>query len=92
MNKGKQLETLVHFATGIGCHVSLVPLQYNDGRVKGKRIGIRATMSIDEYVHNIAHELAHIYLHTGEVSADDKEKETQAENVADLIVGILEKC
>ena len=62
MNKGKQLETLVHFATGIGCHVSLVPLQCNDGRVKGKRIGIRATMSIDEYVHNIAHELAHIYL------------------------------
>ena len=49
-------------------------------------------MSIDEYVHNIAHELAHIYLHTGEVSADDEEKETQAENVADLIVGILEKC
>ena len=39
MNKGKQLETLVHFATGIGCHVSLVPLQCNDGRVKGKRIG-----------------------------------------------------
>ena len=92
MNKGKQLETLVHFATNIGCHVSLVPLQYNDGRVKGKRIGIRATMSIDEYVHNIAHELAHIYLHTGEVDMNDKEKEAQAEGVANLIEGILEKC
>lgn len=49
-------------------------------------------MSIDEYVHNIAHELAHIYLHTGEVDMNDKEKEAQAEGVANLIEGILEKC
>lgn len=92
MNAGKQLETLVHFATEIGCHVSLVPLQGSDGRLKGDRIGIRATMSIEEYVHNIAHELAHLYLHTGTVDPKDKEKERQAENVASLVVGILEKC
>lgn len=92
MTVGKQLETLVHFATDIGCHVSLVPLQRNDGRIKGDRIGIRATMSIEEYVHNIAHELAHLYLHTGTVDPKDEEKERQAENVASLIVGILEKC
>ena len=45
-----------------------------------------------KYVHNIAHELAHIYLHTGEVDMNDKEKEAQAEGVANLIEGILEKC
>lgn len=63
-DKGEVFCSLVHLAVEQGIIVRFAPLQVSDGRIKGNRIGIRQSLgTIDEYNYNLAHELAHAYLH-----------------------------
>lgn len=74
-----------------------VPFMANDGRLKyisnEARIGVRIGMSFDEYVYNIAHELAHYFLHydKGDIIASDKhmEYEEQADRGAKMLLAAL---
>ena len=64
MESGKVFEKLVHLATSKGIVVRFAPLQSNDGRLKGNRIAIRQNLpTIEDFNYNLAHELAHAFLH-----------------------------
>lgn len=66
-NAGKILEKLIHIAWKRGIKISFVPFKNYNGRVVAVRdevrIGLRAEMSLEEYVSVLAHELSHYYLH-----------------------------
>ena len=64
MDKGTLFCKLVHLAEENGIFVSFAPLPVSKGRWKGDKIVIRQNLpTIDDYNYNLAHELAHIYLH-----------------------------
>lgn len=66
-NAGRILEKMIHIAWQHRIRVVFVPFKTCNGRIKVKqhkaKLGIRAEMSLDEYVSVMAHELAHYYLH-----------------------------
>ena len=71
-----------------------MPFQAFDGHIKGNKIGIRQSLkTIDEYNYNLAHELAHAYLHydKGSILPDmeDKELHKQYEEQADRAAKLL---
>lgn len=94
----KEMEDLMHLAEKNNISVRFVPFMANDGRLKyisnEARIGVRIGMSFDEYVYNIAHELAHYFLHydKGDIIASDKhiEYEEQADRGAKMLLAALE--
>lgn len=93
-DKGEIFCKLVHLATETGIAVRFVPFQAYDGRIKGDKIGIRQSLeTIDEYNYNLAHELAHAYLHydKGSILSDmeDKELHRQYEEQADRAAKML---
>ena len=94
MDKGEIFCKLVHMATEKGIAVKFVPFKVYDGRIKGNKIGIRQGLRmIDEYNYNLAHELAHAYLHydKGSILPDmeDKELHKQYEEQADRAAKML---
>lgn len=92
-----ELVTLIHLAESQGVKVSFVPFKANDGmmvRVNNeKRIGIRMGMNFNDYVYNLAHELAHHFLHydKGDTIRSERhaEYEEQAERAANLLLAAL---
>lgn len=97
-NAGGMLEKLIHIAWKNGIKVAFVPFKANDGRIKAVRdevrIGLRAEMSLDEYVSVLAHELAHYYIHFGmDILALPAEKqeiyEEQADKAAQMLLDAL---
>lgn len=99
-DKGEIFCDLVHLAAEKGIIVKFAPLNLYDGRIKGNIIGIRQGLkTIDEYNYNLAHELAHAYLHydKGSILPDMENKELyqqyeeQADRAAKLILDILAK-
>lgn len=94
MDKGKLFEKLVHLATDNGITVKFAPLKYSDGRLKGNRLAIRQDLeTIDEFNYNLAHELAHAFLHfdKGDTITSDKhsEYEEQADRAAKMLLTAL---
>ena len=94
MDKGEIFCKLVHMATEKDIAVKFVPFKVYDGRIKGNKIGIRQGLrTIDEYNYNLAHELAHAYLHydKGGILPDmeDKELHKQYEEQADRAAKML---
>lgn len=98
MDKGDIFCKLVHMATKKGIVVRFDPLRANRARIKGDRIAIKQDLStIDDFNYELAHELAHAYLHydkgnilPGEV--DEKlyeEYEQQADRAAQMILDAL---
>lgn len=93
-DKGEVFEQLVHLAGKAGFNVRLVPFKAYDGRVIGDRIGIRQDMSIDDINYNLAHELAHAFLHydKGKITSDaispeaHEAYEEQADRAARLLL------
>ena len=93
-DKGEIFEQLMHLAYKAGYSVAFVPFKTYDGRVRNNRIGIRQDMSIDDINYNLAHELAHIFLHhdKGNITSDailPEEHETyeeQAHRAANLLL------
>lgn len=62
-DKGDIFSTLIKIAHQNGLRVLFADFKSSDGRILGKRIGIRAGMDIDDINYNLAHELAHYFLH-----------------------------
>lgn len=97
-NTGKLLEKLIHIAWKHGIKISFVPFKANNGRIKvvreEVRIGLRAEMSLDEYVSVLAHELSHYYLHFDmdilALPAEQQEVyEQQADRAAQMLLDAL---
>ena len=95
-DKGDTFAKLVHLATSHGIIVKFTPLKYNDGRIKDNRLAIRQDLpTIDDFNYNLAHELAHVYLHydKGDTinSNMNEQYEEQADRAAKMILDILEQ-
>ena len=66
MDTGKIFENLVHMAVQNGFTVKFAPLPISHARIKGNRIALNQNLgTIDDFNYNLAHELAHSYLHSG---------------------------
>ncbi len=66
MNTGKIFEDLVHLAAENGITVKFVPLKANYAMLHNDRIGLSQSLrTIEDFNYNLAHELAHSYLHRG---------------------------
>lgn len=94
MDKGEVFCRLVHMAMENGLTVRFVPFEVYDGRIGKDRIAIRQSLeTIDEYNYNLAHELAHAYLHSGKGNImpdmEDKELHEQYEEQADRAAKML---
>lgn len=82
MNNGEIFQKLMHIAAKKEITVKFAPLQYYDGILKGNRIAIRQELStIEDFNYNLAHELAHYFLHydKGDTVNSDKHKEYEEE-------------
>lgn len=90
MDSGKIFAKLVHLATGKGIVVRFAPLQYHNGRLKGNRIAIRQDMSsIEDFNYNLAHELAHYFLHYDKGDTINSDKHNEYEEQADRAARML---
>lgn len=93
----EEMENLMHLAEDNNIRVCFEPFVSNDGKVKYKReiarIGIRSGMDFNEYVHSIAREIAHCFLHfdKGDTITSDnyKEYEEQADRGAKMLLAAL---
>ena len=93
----KEMESLMHLAEENNISVRFVPFKASDGRlayIRGEvRIGIRIGMTFDEYVYNLAHEIAHYFLHydKGDTIRSEKhaEYEEQADRAAKMLLAAL---
>ncbi len=66
MDTGKIFEDLVHLAAENGITVKFAPLRASYARIKGDRIALSQSLgTIEDFNYNLAHELAHSYLHRG---------------------------
>lgn len=63
IDKGDIFSILIKIAHQNGLRVLFADFKSSDGRILGKRIGIRAGMDIGDINYNLAHELAHYFLH-----------------------------
>ena len=93
----EEMEKLMHLAEKNNITVRFVPFRANNGMLIYEhdeiRIGIRIGMSFDEYVYNLAHELAHYFLHydKGDTITSEKhaEYEEQADRAAKMLLAAL---
>lgn len=89
MDKGIIFEKLMHLATNNGLIVRFAPLAYNDGRLKGNRLALRQDMTIEDINYNLAHELAHAFLHYDKGDTITGEKHAEYEEQADRAAKLL---
>ena len=90
MDNGEVFATLVHLATTHDIIVRFAPLQYHDGRLKGNRVAIRQDMpTIEDFNYNLAHELAHAFLHYDKGNTIDSDKHAEYEEQADRAAQML---
>lgn len=92
----EEMEKLMHLAEKNNIRVRFTPFETKGGieyRSEELRIGIRAEMGFDEYVDNLAHELAHYFLHydKGDTITSEKhaEYEEQADRAAKMLLAAL---
>ena len=89
-DSGKVFERLVHLATSKGIIVRFAPLQAYDARLKGNRIAIRQGLpTIEDINYNLAHELAHLYLHYDKGDTVNNKFHEQYEEQADRAAKML---
>ena len=93
MDSGKVFERLLNLAVNKGLIVRFAPLTCAEGRIKGNRVAIAQDLDIDKINYNLAHELAHAYLHydKGNIisSAKQGEYEEQANRAAGMILELI---
>lgn len=92
-DSGKIFEVLVHLATSNGITVRFAPLRASYARLKNNRIALSENLgTIDEFNYNLAHEIAHCFLHydKGEIFGD-KDYEEQADRAAKMLMEALSK-
>lgn len=98
MDTGKVFEGLVHLAAQHNVIVGFFPFEANKGMLYGEgenaTIGIKIDMNFDEYIYNLAHELAHYFLHYDKGNTITSEKhaeyEEQADRAAKMLLAALE--
>lgn len=84
MDTGKIFENLVHMAVQNGITVRFAPLQASYARIKGDRIALSENIgTIDDFNYNLAHELAHYFLHYDKGDAMASSRNTEYEEQAD---------
>lgn len=84
MDTGKVFESLVYMAIQNGITVRFAPLRASHARLKGNRIALGQNLgTIEEFNYNLAHELAHYYLHYNKGDTISSEKNTEYEEQAD---------
>lgn len=91
MDTGKVFESLVHLAVQNGIIVRFAPLTISYARIKGNRIALNQGLdTIEDYNYNLAHELAHHFLHydKGDI-VDNEEFEEQADRGAHMLLAAL---
>ncbi len=97
-NKSEIFYHLLMLAKTNHAMVLFAPFKGHDGLLKGLgngevRIGIRMDMDFDNYIYNLAHELAHLYLHydKGNTIKSDRhdEYEEQADRAAKMLIDVL---
>ncbi len=82
----EEMEELMHLAEKNNIRVRFTPFETKSGieyHSEELRIGIRAGMGFDEYVYNLAHELAHYFLHYDKGNTITSEKHAEYEEQAD---------
>ena len=93
MDTGIIFEKLMHLAVNNGLTVRFAPLKASYGKIKGDRLALRQDMTIEDINYNLAHELAHAFLHydKGNTIASEKheEYEEQADRTAKLLLCAL---
>lgn len=98
MDSGKIFEKLVHLAAQNGVTVKFAPLLVSYARIKGDRIALNQKLeTIDDFNYNLAHELAHLFLHydkgtilPGEISEElSAQYEEQADRGAKMLLAAL---
>lgn len=94
MDAGKIFENLVHMAVQNGITVRFAPLKVSYAHICGNRIALNQNLdTIDDFNYNLAHELAHYFLHydKGDIIANDKnaEYEEQADRAAKMLLEAL---
>lgn len=94
MDTGKIFENLVHLTVQSGITVRFAPLTASYARLKGDRIALNQQLgTINEFNYNLAHELAHYFLHydKGDTIASDRhaEYEEQADRGARMLLAAL---
>lgn len=92
-DSGKIFEALVHLAVSNGITVRFAPLQASHARLKNNRIALSESLgTIDEFNYNLAHEIAHCFLHydKGEILGG-KDYEEQADRAAKMLMEALSK-
>lgn len=89
-DKGEVFAKLVHIAVEQGIIVRFAPLKAYDGRIKGNRIAIRQDLpTIDEFNYNLAHEIAHAFLHCDKGNIIDSDRCAEYEEQADRAANML---
>ena len=93
MDSGKIFEKLLHLAVGRGITVRFYPFQTSEGRLYGNRLGIAQDLNIDKINYNLAHEIAHSFLHYDKGNTIENPKheeyEEQADRAANMILEII---
>lgn len=103
MEKTEIFTKLIHRIREMNGCAMFIPMESNaegimfaecevDGKPKELRIGIRGELDFDGYLYNLAHELAHFYLHhdKGDMIKNHYiEYEEQADRAAKMIFDIL---
>lgn len=98
MEKGTVFCNLVHLAITNGIIVRFAPLKASYARIKGDRIALSQELgTIDDFNYNLAHELAHFYLHydKGDILPDavdgglSEQYEEQADRGARMLLEAL---
>ncbi len=89
MDLGKIFENLMHLTLQNGITVKFAPLPISQARIKGKRIALNQNLAtIEDFNYNLAHELAHYYLHydKGNVLGAEGDYEEQADRGARMLL------
>lgn len=90
MNNGKIFQKLIHIAAKADIAVKFAPLQWHDGMLKGNRIAIRQELpTIEDFNYNLAHELAHYFLHYDKGDTINSDKHDEYEEQADRAARML---
>ena len=89
MDQGKVFESLLRLADARDLNVRLLPFRASEGRLKGNRIGIVRDLTIDRINYNLAHELAHAYLHYDKGDTIHSERHADYEEQADRAAEML---
>lgn len=104
MDKTEIFTKLIHRIKDMHGTVMFIPMESSaeglliakcdtDGNPVELNIGIRSELDFDKYIYNLAHELAHYYLHFDKVNTIKNENradfEEQADRAAKMLLDVL---